>query len=53
MVIVGVVASGCDWTLFGYDAANTRNSPDTGISMSNVESLAESWTYSFGTAGNP
>ena len=51
MVIVGVVASGCDWTLFGYDGANTRNSPDTGISMSNVESLAKSWTYAF-AAGN-
>jgi hypothetical protein len=53
VVIVGVVASGCDWTLFGYDAANTRNSPDTGISTSNVGSLSESWTHSFGTAGDP
>ena len=41
VLIVGVVASGCDWTLFGYDAANTRNSPDTGISTSNVRSLIE------------
>ena len=48
MVIVGVVASGCDWTLFGYDAANTRYSPDTGISTSNVKLLAESWTHDFG-----
>ena len=53
MLVVGVVASGCDWTLFGYDAANTRNSPDTGISTSNVASLAESWTHSFGTTGVP
>ena len=53
MLVVGVVASGCDWTLFGYDAANTRNSPDTGISTSNVGSLTETWTHSFGTTGDP
>ena len=49
MVVVGVVASGCDWSLYGYDTANTRNSPDTGISASNVVSLTESWTHAFGT----
>jgi hypothetical protein len=49
VVVVGMVASGCDWSLFGYDAANTRNSADTGISTSNVGSLTESWTHAFGT----
>lgn len=49
VVIVGVGASGCDWTLFGYGAANTRNSPDTGISTSNVATLAKSWSHAFAT----
>src|ERR1700722_19076597 len=49
VVIVGVVASGCDWSLFGYDAANTRTSPDTGISTSNVGSITQSWAHAFGT----
>jgi hypothetical protein len=49
VLIFGVVASGCDWSLFGYDAANTRSSPDTGISTSSVGSLTESWTHAFGT----
>ncbi len=49
VLIFGVVASGCDWSLFGYDAANTRNSADTGISTSNVGSLTQSWTHAFGT----
>jgi PQQ-like domain len=49
VLIFGVVASGCDWSLFGNDAANTRTSPDTGISTSNVGSLTESWTHAFGT----
>jgi hypothetical protein len=29
LVALAVVLSGCDWTMFGYDAANTRSSPDT------------------------
>ena len=49
VIVVGVVASGCDWSLYGYDTANTRNSPDANISASNVDSLAESWTHAFGT----
>jgi hypothetical protein len=44
VLLVGVVASGCDWTLAGYDIANTRSSGDTGISTSNVGSLSESLT---------
>lgn len=44
VLLVGVVASGCDWTLAGYDIANTRSSADTGISTSNVGSLSESLT---------
>jgi hypothetical protein len=51
LLAVGVVASGCDWTLFGYDTVNTRNSPHIGISMSTVGSLTETWTHSFATSG--
>lgn len=44
LVGFGVVASGCDWTMFGYNLGNTRSSSDTGISTSNVSSLGDSWS---------
>ena len=53
VVVVGVVALGCDWSLFGDHAADTRNSADTGISTSSVGSLTQSWTTPSGPEMGP
>jgi outer membrane protein assembly factor BamB len=44
-----VLLSGCDWTMFGYDAAHTRASSDTSISTATVEGLVAKWTQTGGS----
>jgi outer membrane protein assembly factor BamB len=39
-----MVLSGCDWTMFGYNAARSRFSPETTISTSNAANLVPKWT---------
>jgi outer membrane protein assembly factor BamB len=39
-----MLLSGCDWTMFGFDAARSRFSPDTTVSTSNVAKLVLQWS---------
>lgn len=47
VVAVGVAAlvfGGCDWTMFGYDAAHTGSSPDKAIDSANASTLKPLFT---------
>jgi hypothetical protein len=43
-----VLLSGCDWTMFGYDATHSRSSPDTGVSATTVGDLSAKWAATTG-----
>jgi outer membrane protein assembly factor BamB len=50
VLVLGIVASGCEWTMFGYDTANTHQSPDTTIGGTDVSGLVEDFV---GNTGGP
>ena len=39
LAILAVGFSGCDWTMVGFDAANTFSTPDTSLNTTNVPDL--------------
>jgi eukaryotic-like serine/threonine-protein kinase len=48
-VAMVVLLVGCDWSVYGFDAAHTsHNSTETTISAANVGSLVEQWSSSNG-----
>ena len=48
ILAVGLFASGCDWSQFGFDAAHTGdNAYDTTVTPSNVSTLSLKFTDSF------
>ncbi len=50
-VAMTVVLAACDWTVFGYDGAHTRNNQfDTSTSATNVRQLVTAWRGSTGGA---
>jgi hypothetical protein len=52
VLAVGLVASGCDWTQFGYGSGHDGYSPDSTITPANVSSLALQFTLSTGAGGD-
>ena len=48
LVALALVLGGCDWTMFGFNAALTRSSPDTGISAATVGKLTTAWSATIG-----
>jgi outer membrane protein assembly factor BamB len=56
LVVLGVgslvlLASGCDWGTFGFDAGNSRNNTfESTISSTNVATMTTAWTGSIGGA---
>ncbi len=42
--IVALVFAGCDWPMFGYDAALTGSSPDQAVNGANVSTLQQLFT---------
>jgi hypothetical protein len=44
LAVAALVFGGCDWTMFGYDAALTHSSPDTAINSANVSTLQPLFT---------
>jgi hypothetical protein len=55
LVAIALVFSGCDWTMFGYDAINSHSSPDSTISASNVPALVPAFYGNTGgsVSGSP
>ena len=49
--VLVVVTAGCDWTMFGYNAAQSRFSADTSISLSSVESASANRAWTGVTSG--
>jgi outer membrane protein assembly factor BamB len=48
---VALLASSCDWTIFGYDVGNSRNNPyDGSMSSQNVGTIARAWTGAIGAS---
>lgn len=39
-----LLAAGCDWSMFGYDATRSGYSPETTLTPANVGTLAQQWT---------
>ena len=52
LVVASLVFGGCDWTMFGYDAAHTGSSPDTAVNGANVSTLQSLFTTP-GQFGSP
>ena len=52
VLAVGLLASGCDWTQFGYGSGHDGYSPDSTITPANVSSLALQFTLSTGAGGD-
>jgi outer membrane protein assembly factor BamB len=47
LVVIVLVAAGCDWTMFGYGPGNTRYNPsEKTIAPGNVASLTTAWSAS-------
>ena len=43
-VVGALVFAGCDWPMFGFDAALTGSSPDNAINSANVSTLQPLFT---------
>lgn len=51
VVAVALLATGCDWTRFGYDLGGSRANPsDTSINNGNVSTLVNQWVGVTGAA---
>jgi outer membrane protein assembly factor BamB len=48
LALLAVVFSGCDWTMIGFDTANTHSTPDTSLNMTSVQDLVPAFS---GTTG--
>jgi outer membrane protein assembly factor BamB len=48
LAVLALCAASCDWTTFGFDAANTRSTPDNTVSASSIPSLVLSFTGNTG-----
>ena len=55
LVAIALVFSGCDWTMFGFDANNAHSSPDNTLSGSNVPALVPAFygNTGGGVSGSP
>jgi outer membrane protein assembly factor BamB len=50
-MVLSVVLAGCDWPMFGFNAAQSRSTPDTSISLSAVESAGTNRAWTGVTSG--
>ena len=55
LAILAIGFSGCDWTMVGYDAANTYSTPDTSLNSTNVPDLVLAFSANTGgdVVGSP
>jgi outer membrane protein assembly factor BamB len=53
LVLLAVGFSGCDWTMVGFDAANTYSTPDTSLNSDNVPDLVPVFSGSSGGETGP
>ena len=50
IVVVALVATGCDWTQFGFTSSGGRSSSDTGLTTASLPTLATTFTAPTGAA---
>ncbi len=43
IAVMGMIAAGCDWTMAGYDAANTKFNPEKNLTPGNVGGIYRHW----------
>lgn len=55
LIALAVVFSGCDWTMFGFDATNTHWTPDTTLNESSIPALVPAFygNTGGGVSGSP